>query len=125
MHVNEVNLPRLHPHLLLLLPLPLLLTRVTHLRPLRRKLILTIERTHWPDTPRTLFRPSIFVSTGILIDWISSWQPPLHADLEDGNGAVTTEVCAFQVEEEGWERFTVWGDGREGQWVGGGVEDVD
>ena len=35
------------------------------------------------------------------------------------------ETCAFEVEEEGWEGFAAGGDGREREWGGGGVEDVD
>lgn len=38
---------------------------------------------------------------------------------------MTREVSALQVEEERWEGFTAGGDGREGEWAGGRVEDVD
>ena len=38
---------------------------------------------------------------------------------------MTREVCALQVEEERWEEVTAGGDGREGGWVGGRVEDID
>lgn len=124
-NINEVNFPRLLPLLVSLLLLSHLLTRIIHLRPLRSKLIHTLESTLWPDTTPSLFWPSVFLSTCILIDWISGWELALDADLEDGNATVTRKLCAFQVEEEGWKGLPARRDGGEGWWVGGQVEDVD